>query len=82
MRRQDRNYFFQNPKEEPVQATDPTNCDWWEISFNPRSEPNAKDVLVEAYVPLAGEYRPMVACFDFQAVPNGYKIVFTHCQPS
>lgn len=61
-------YFAIEDEEGPMQAVDPAEGGWWQLSCLP-TEAEDQGVLVEAYVPLARGYRALNACFVF--VPSG-----------
>ena len=76
-------YFEIEDDDGPMQAVDPTEDEWWQISFNStRVLDKDKSILVEAYVPLARGYRPLNACFVFVPVADGFNVVFQYCKPS
>ena len=75
------NYLAIEGDDGPIEAIDPTDDEWWQISFNPSHDADGA-ILVDAYVPLAGEYRPMNACFVFTPVQGGFRITFRYCKPS
>ena len=64
-----------------IRLIEPQLADWWEISFN-QSRLRNRETLVEADVPLSGDYRAMKACFIFRAEDDGLHIVFQYCKPS
>ena len=73
--------YFSLNEDERIEAIDPIEDEWWQITFNP-SRKSGDSILVEAYVPLSGDYRPFNACFVFVRVADEYKVIFQHCTPS
>jgi hypothetical protein len=74
-------YFEIEDDDGPMQAVDPRDDEWWQISFN-SSGVLDKSILVEAYVPLARGYRPLNACFVLVPIAGGFDVVFQYCKPS
>ncbi|MEX1230099.1 MAG: hypothetical protein WEB58_07665 [Planctomycetaceae bacterium] len=74
-------YFAIEDEDGPMQAVDPRVCEWWQLSFSPCFSAD-RGVMVEAYVPLARDYRPMKACFVFVPVGDALRVKFQYCQPS
>lgn len=73
-------YFEFECEDGPIRAIDPTEGEWWQISFD--HDQSDGEILVEASIPLAGEYRSMVACLIFTGNKSRLQAKFQYCKPS